>query len=165
MDRRGFFLVVLPLIAACGFHLRGEVTLPAWLQRVQVTGEPRYGEVAEMLAHFLVAAGATPVERPARGDAVIVIEGEGRQRRILSVDSGGRPREYELSYRLDYSVRGADGELWLPRRSVMRTKEYTFDEADVLGKSTEREELWSELRRRAVGAVVDQLRYSRPERR
>ena len=161
MGGRPLLLLLLPLLGACGFHLRGDVSLPAWLERVQVTGEPRYGKTIEMLAHSLRAAGATLVERPAQGDVVIVVEGEQRQRRVLSVNSEGRPREYELSYRLVYSVRTPAGRVLLPSRSVVRTKEYTFDEADVLGKSTEREELWHELRRRVVAAVVNRLRYSR----
>ncbi len=156
-----FLILALSLVsAACGFHLRGNVPLPAWLERVQVTGDPRFRDVMDELRHALQRAGAAVVEQPASADAIIVIEGEQRQRRILSVDSNGRPREYELSYRLSYRVRGADGETRIPPRTLVRSREYTFDEAEVLGKSTEREQLWRELRRSAVEAMVDQLRYS-----
>ncbi len=156
-----FLILVLSLVsAACGFHLRGNAPLPAWLERVQVTGDPRFRDVMDELRHALQRAGAVVVEQPASADAIIVIEGEQRQRRILSVDSNGRPREYELSYRLSYRVRDADGETRIPPRTLVRSREYTFDEAEVLGKSTEREQLWRELRRSAVEAMVDQLRYS-----
>ncbi len=162
--KRPFAIAVLFFaLTACGFHLRGAVPLPAWLERAYVTGEPRYDEVVGELKRALRAAGVALVSQPGQGKVVIIVEGEQRQRRILSVDGEGRPREYELSYRLDYSVRTPEGERLLPLQSVVRAREYTFDEAEVLGKSTERDALWRELRRRVVEEVVNRLRYSRPK--
>ncbi len=157
--RTGLLLAV-SLCAACGFHLRGDVALPDWLERVQVESEARYGEVAEELRRALRAAGAAVVERSEGAQAVIRIEGEQSRRRILSVGSDGRPSEYELIYSLSYSVQDPAGGPRGRPRSVTERRAYTFDEAEVLGKSTERDQLWRELRRMAVTAVLTRLRYS-----
>jgi len=153
-------LLAILLLAGCGFHLRGETPLPAWLQSARVESDLRYSEVAEALRRALRSAGVAVAEQ---ADTVIKIEGEQRSRRILSVGSDGRPREYELNYRLSYGVYDAAGKVLLPSSSVTESRAYTFDEVDVLGKSTERDELWRELRRRAVAAVINRLRYSQPQ--
>ena len=159
--RIGLLLTVV-LCAACGFQLRGDIALPPWLESAYIQSEARHGEVAEELRRALRAAGATVVERPQQASAVIRIEGEQSRRRILSVGSDGRPSEYELSYSLSYSVQDPAGELQRRPQTVTEKRAYTFDEVDVLGKSTERDQLWRELRRQAVTAVLTRLRYSGP---
>ncbi len=164
--RAGTLLPALLLVqlAACGFHLRGEVALPEWLESAYVQGEARHGEVADELRRALRRAGAEVTARPDQARAVIRIEGEQSRRRILSVGSDGRPREYELSYSLSYSLHEPAGGALARTRTVTESRSYTFDEVDVLGKSTERDQLWRELRRRAVAALLTRLRYSRPQR-
>ena len=158
-------LMTVLLVAGCGFHLRGETPLPAWLKSAYVDSDIRYSEVAEELRRALRLAGVSVADRPEQATAVIKVEGEQSNRRILSVGSDGRPREYELNYRLSYGVYDAAGEVLLPTRSVSQAQAYTFDEVDLLGKSTERDELWRELRRRSVAAVINRLRYARPARK
>ncbi len=158
-------LLVCLLVTACGFHLRGETVLPEWLKTAYVESDVRYSEVADELRRALRTAGASVVERPEQASAVIRIEGEQSKRRILSVGSDGRPREYELNYLLSYGVYESAGKVLLPSRTTSQAKVYAFDEVDVLGKSTERDELWRELRRRAVAAVMSRLRYSQPLRK
>ncbi len=154
--------LVCLLVAACGFHLRGETPLPAWLESAWVESDVRYSEVADELRRALRVAGVSVPEQPEQANAVIRIEGEQSKRRILSVGSDGRPREYELNYQLSYGVYDPAGKVLLPPQTVTETKAYTFNEVDVLGKSTERDELWRELRRGAVAAVMNRLRYSQP---
>ena len=150
------------VISSCGFHLRGETVLPVWLKVSHVETDVRYGEVADELRRALRAAGSSVAEQSEPATVTVKIEGEQSNRRILSVGGDGRPREYELNYRLSYSVFDHADKVLLPPHTVSQTKAYTFDEADVLGKSTERDELWRELRRRAVAAVMNRLRYSQP---
>ncbi len=160
--RLSLLALVCLFVTACGFHLRGESPLPAWLESAWVVSDVRYSEVADELRRALRVAGASIPEQPEQANAVIRIEGEQSKRRILSVGSDGRPQEYELNYQLRYGVYDSEGGVLLPPQTVTRARAYTFSEVDVLGKSTERDELWRELRRGVVAAVMDRLRYSQP---
>ncbi len=151
--------------SSCGFHLRGETSLPEWLKSAFVVSDVRYNEVADELRRALRTAGISIPERAEQADVTIRILGERSARRVLSVGSDGRPSEYELDYRLNYGVYDAGGKVILPPATVTQARTYTFNEVDVLGKSTERDELWQELRRRAVVALMNRLRYGRPLRR
>jgi LPS-assembly lipoprotein len=67
---------------------------------------------------------------------------------VLSVSARNVPREFEVFYTVYYSVQTADTTLLEPRAQT-RTRDYTWDETEVLGKERE-EELMRE-------AIVDDL--------
>jgi hypothetical protein len=104
-------LVTVAALAGCGFQMRGAVTLPF----DAIVIEPRT-EVANQLARALqVGSGARVLrERPAPEDvdgsgqasaapetrmAWFDILSESQEKAILSLNSAGRPREYQLRYR------------------------------------------------------------------
>jgi LPS-assembly lipoprotein len=152
----GRWLVVLLLLSAlgaCGFHLRGAVSLPPVMERTLITGtdnSPLYYE----LESALLAAGAQVVDDEEAATATLAIHSERSGRRVLSVDSQGRASEYELSLRLVFSLVAQGGRVIADRQELQLLRDYSFDPDNVLGSGGQEALLQTELRRYAARQIL-----------
>jgi len=97
------------------------------------------------------------VEESKDATAILQILKNSGSRRVLSVSSAGKVREYELYQTLEFKVSDTAGvELMAPQRLEL-TRAYLFDKEDVLGKSNEEEMLRRDLRRDLVRLVMLRL--------
>lgn len=149
-------LMALALLAGCGFHLRGAVTLPEGLSPVQVRGAST--ELRQRLELFLTDGGARVTDAREAAQSVLSVHEERFGERVLSVDSQtGKAREFEITYRVSFEVIDADGTVILPQREVSLVRDYVFDPGAVIGKSRERGVLQQEMRRDAAEQIVRAL--------
>lgn len=136
-------------VTACGFQLRGGETLPAAMDRTHLALADENGELARALRPLLESAGAELVD----GDdaATLLVTDDRMQREILTVGRQARVNEFQLRYNVSFTLRDAAGQVLVPERSLQLTRDFTFDEASVLGKANEedllREELYGEMAR------------------
>ena len=76
--------------------------------------------------------------------------------RILSVSVRNIPREYEVYYTVAYNFR-RNGELLLERPSLTLTRDYTWSETEVLGKTREERQLRALIVDDLVDTILRQL--------
>lgn len=145
------------LVSACGFHLRNALTLPPDLGPVRVESRDPYSPLALSLQQALRRAGAELVEGRARDVAVLDIISERWGNTPLSVDARGRAQEYTLRYAVFFELRGADGEVLVPRQATELARDYVSVPARAIGTESEREILQNELRREMTAAIVRRL--------
>jgi LPS-assembly lipoprotein len=153
MYRSVFTLLLLLSASACGFQLRGAVELPAVLQPVYLYGAGEE-ELAHQLAVLLKENNTVLADAEAQAASRLKIVSQKQTRRILSVDSRGRAREYELNYSVLYQLRSehinADNVVKL--RRVL-----AFDPDNVLGASNEEQTLYRDMQRDAARLILQQL--------
>ena len=142
--------------AACGFQLQGAYELPPALDRVYISTADRYTEFHRALVAALLRRGLEVTDDPAEATAVLEIARDETGRRVLSVSARNVPREFEVWYALDYSVRGPEGTL-LERQSITLARDYTWRETEVLGKEREEAILRAALVEDLVRQVLRQL--------
>ncbi|MEM8815402.1 MAG: LPS assembly lipoprotein LptE [Pseudomonadota bacterium] len=135
-------------LAGCGFQLQGAVTVPADMQRTYVDGVDRYSPFYIELSRNLDAAGVELVDTAADATAVFSVLFDDTGQRVLSVSTRNTPTEFEVYYTIEYALVSEDKSL-LEQQDLTLTRDYTYDETLVLGKSDE-----EELLRRAI---VDDL--------
>ncbi|SIT66457.1 LPS-assembly lipoprotein [Ectothiorhodosinus mongolicus] len=149
-------LVVL-LLAGCGFQLRGVGVLPAPLQQLQITGlssgDPLYRE----LERGLNAQGATVVPGT-QASAVLRFRDFESGRRVVSVGRDGRVNEYELFLRFTYEVAGINDEFELEPVSLNLSRDYQFDAEQILSRDVQESTLQEAMRRDAVQLIMLRLR-------
>lgn len=152
------FMAALMLnLTACGFHLRGDVNLDARLSKINIEGVDAYAPLVRELTRSLTSTGATVVADSKDATAILKIMSNSSKRRILSVSSAGKVREYELYETLEFKVLDTAGrELLAPQRLEL-TRDYLFDKEDVLGKSNEEAALRSDMRRDLVRLIMLRL--------
>ncbi|MFA6984950.1 MAG: LPS assembly lipoprotein LptE [Arenimonas sp.] len=154
--RRVLILLSAALLAACGFHPRAQLNLPAALGPISVqTAEP-YSSLGLELARALERAGATP---PTAGkpSSVLKVTGEAWNTAPLSVDQFARVREYITRYKVDFVLVGADGALLIEPQSIELAREYTYDINASAGSPAEQELIQRELRRDMEAAILRRL--------
>jgi len=161
-------VLVLATAVACGFHPRGslvDLDDPGRLFLDADRGLSVEDALQEALRErdFVIAANRD------EADIVLRVSGERESQRIVSVRSTGRVSEFELSHAVRLAVfrpdaaRAEEGASDAAPRSnrVAITREYTYDESQVLGKQNEarilREEMKDELVRQIVLRMVASL--------
>lgn len=151
-------LLMVVTAGGCGYQLRGAVSLPPELDGIHVAG-PR--DVGAALTLVLDSGGIQVQSSRDSASAVLRVRDELFDRRVLSVDaSTGKEREFELAYRVEFELIGADGEALLPMQTVSLVRDYVFDANAVLGKSREQDVLHAEMRRDAATRIVRRIAAS-----
>ncbi len=143
------------LTSGCGFHLQGREGLPELMASTYVQSADRHSEFDRQLGRRLREAGVLTSNLD-EASAVVTIHRE-TGRRILSVSATNVPEEYEVYYTVTYSVRERGGSVVLPEQSLTLTRDYSYDETDVLGKAREEEILRQALATDLVRLVMRRL--------
>ena len=161
--RGGWLLILLLhfwLLSGCGFHLRGAVEYPPSMQETYIDGNPASAVVRELRLN-LEASGASIVDSPQAAGATLHILGETFERRVLSVRSNAQVSEYELIYKVRFSVTRADGVQLLTPQEINVVRDYRYDPNQVLGSSSEESLLQEEMRRDVSQLILRRLAHAR----
>ncbi len=130
-------MVLLSLLSACGFHLRGTSELPATIKVAVIDGVARYSETALAIKQQLESAGARVLTIADVDTVHFVVLQDHFSRRVLSVDASGTANEYELTYIFAMRVLGAKGKLLVAERTITLNRNYIYDSNNALAKSDE----------------------------
>jgi LPS-assembly lipoprotein len=154
--RRVLILLTALVLAACGFHPRTQLDLPAVLGPVTVETADPYSPLGLELARALDRAGATA---PAAGapSSKLRITAETWNTRPLSVNQFAQVLEYVTNYRVDFVMVGADGKLLTEPQSIELSREYTYSTNASIGSPAELELIQRELRRDMQAAILRRL--------
>jgi LPS-assembly lipoprotein len=149
-------IVVLALVtAACGFQLRGQATLPFETLYVAI---PDISPLGTELKRNIIAGTRTKlVDDPALAQATLSVTGEERGKTILSLDTSGQVREFQLRYRLSFRVHDAKGRDYLPQSEIRLTRDISFNDAQVLSKETEEALLFRDMQSDMVQQILRRL--------
>ena len=155
MSMRQFFLfaVLLFSISACGFTLRGASLLPQSMSRVHLRAADMNSALVEKLEAELRVSGVELLADELTATAVLTILSDKADERVLSVSARGEPQEYELYHTVVFSMTTAEGTVLEPVTMTL-TRDYFFDEEDILGKSEDAEFLQDALAEDVARAVV-----------
>src|SRR5450830_795148 len=149
-------IVVLGLVtAACGFQLRGQATLPFETLYVAI---PDISPLGIELKRNIIAGTHTRLARnPAEAQATLSVTSEERGKTILSFDTSGQVREFQLRYRLSFRVRAARGRDYLPQSEIRVTRDISYSNTQVLAKESEELLLFREMQSDMVQQILRRL--------
>jgi LPS-assembly lipoprotein len=150
-------LVVAALaLNACGFHLQGRLPLPAALATTRIIADDDQSDFAQGLRRALLTSGSKLTDSSERATGVVRIHKDEVTQKILSVSATNIPREYEVTYTVEFSVEGTSGEL-LPSQKVSVTRDYSFNETKLLAKENEEAILREGMANDLVAIVMRRL--------
>jgi len=148
-------LALVGLTASCGFQLRGQAKLPFDTLYVAV---PDISQMGTELKRNIVAGTHTKlVNDPAQAQAILSVSAEDRSKTILSFDTSGRVREFQLRYRLSFRVSDARGRDYLPQSEIRLTRDISFNDAQVLAKESEELLLYRDMQSDMVQQILRRL--------
>ena len=150
---------LLLVTTACGFHLRGNQSLPPSVNYVAVSSAQAHAPLARALKKRLEVyniKGGVMADSPSPAHSVMInIMPEQLERRLLSVFATGQVAEYELIYGVRYQVVFPDKEPINAYFEVLR--DYQDDPDLVLAKSRELDLVLSEMREEAADNIIRRL--------
>jgi LPS-assembly lipoprotein len=154
---------ILLAVAGCGWHLQGSERMPASMTAIQIDTRDRYSDFYRELRTSLLAAGAQLMPQPetqlpaqAAAPAVIHIKKDETNQRLSSVSTSNRPEQYEVYYRVVYSV-DVGGVEKISDQPLELTANYSYDTTAVLAKQREQLSIQQGLARELAGQVLRQL--------
>lgn len=153
--RNAAILLLGLLTAACGFQLRGQATLPFETLYVAIPDISPLG--AELKRNILATTHTRLVNTPAEAQATLELTSEERGKSILSFDTSGQVREYQLRYRVGFRVRDARGREYLPQSEIRATRDVSYNSTQVLAKESEELLLYRDMQRDMVRQILHRL--------
>lgn len=160
--RKLFICFTLFLLSSCGFHLRGAVDLPKWLDNVFIINEGGDRELGNALEKIFSAYKIKTSPSAERASYWLIIKGAGHQQQITSVGSGSNPRQYQLIYFIDFLLQTPKGKIIKPLSHFTVTRQLTVNNDRILGSDEEANVLLSEMRRDAAIQIINRLSSIRP---
>lgn len=155
MIRRYSVVLCALALAACGFHLRGSAELPFTTLNIALPESSALR--AEMARTITSSSQTTIVDNPKEAQAVLSVLADTQTKNILSLNSAGRVREYELVRAFTFKVDDAAGQpLVAPSRIVMR-RDITFNDDQVLSKEAEESLLWRDIQNDLLQQLLRRL--------
>jgi LPS-assembly lipoprotein len=148
-------IALCAMLTACGFHLRGRASLPFDTLYIAAPETSAFGLE---LKRAVTSGSATQIAAaPEKADAVLRILGEQREKQILSLSTDGRVREFQLRYRISYLVEGPKNIQFAGPSEISLTRDFVFNDAQVLAKETEEAQLYRDMQSDAVQQLVRRL--------
>ena len=144
------------LLAGCGFHLQGRQPLPPEFAYTFVEAKDEQTDFVQDLRKALIASNVNVIATKGSSGAVISVHEDELTERILSVSARNIPTEYELTYKVRFSVM-SNGKTLIDKEEISATRDISFDEAQLLAKEREQEILSEALARDLVALVMRRL--------
>jgi LPS-assembly lipoprotein len=159
--RKLLVTVLVLLLTACGFQLRGAQPLPFTSLHI---GTAENSELGAALKRNIRALGNTKLtDTPQEAQAVFSVIGEAREKIILSLSATGRVREFQLRYRFAYRVHDLKGREFVPPTEIVLVRDISFADAQVLAKEQEEALLYRDMQNDMVQQVMRRLAAAKIE--
>ena len=149
-------LVILFLLTACGFKLRGQISsLP--FKSLYVSA-PEGHTIGMDLERALGTSSTTKVVTHAEeAEATLEVVSAVSERTILSLSGGGRVRDFNLIYRVVYRLVDKQGVEIVPNTEIAITRVLPFLDAQILAKEAEERLLQKDMQADAIQQILWRL--------
>lgn len=144
------------LLGGCGFHLQGCQPLPNDFQYTFIDTKDEQTDFVQDLRKALIASNVNVIRTQGSSGATISVHADELTEKILSVSARNIPTEYELTYKVEFSV-VTSGKTLIDHEEISATRDISFDESQLLAKEREQEILREALARDLVALVMRRL--------
>ncbi|MFB9133490.1 LPS assembly lipoprotein LptE [Vibrio olivae] len=147
-------LILSSLLTACGFHLRGDYSVPSELHAMSLTSYDQYSAFTRMVRSQL-RMNEIDIVSPGKDIPNLHLISESVGERTLSLYQNTRAAEKELTLRTSYRVTVPN--LGSKTLSTSVTRSYLDNPLTALAKSVERDMLEDEMRQVAASQIIRQM--------
>jgi len=161
--RRSFhllgILILLGMLSACGWQLRGNYDLPDELRRVQLSAADPLHPIVRRVERALTIAG---VEISETASLTLRLERLEREQRNVALDRRARPSEKGIWLSLPMSVVADNGAALVGPLELQANRIYRFDPNNVVAMNEEEKLIENELQDTLVGQLMRRLQRIKP---
>ena len=156
-------VLVLAILSACGFALRGtggSYSMPFKSIYLGFADTSALG--TELRRNLRGGDRVEVVTDSSRAEARFEVLSEKRSKSILSLNAQGRVREYMLNYTLVFRVLDTKGDELLSPTEIALKRPLTFNETQVLAKESEEALLYRDMQTDLVQQILRRLAAVKP---
>lgn len=146
-----FFVLAMLLLGGCGFHLRGAPDLP--FQSIYLD-LPETSSLNTELRRNLRAGGTIVTSNPKDAEAILTVLADQREKKILTLNTFGRVREYALHQNFRFTVKDSQGATLVPPTDIALKREITYNEQQELSKQAEETLIYREMQSDIVQRIL-----------
>ncbi|MDE2048083.1 MAG: hypothetical protein KGJ44_06725 [Betaproteobacteria bacterium] len=147
--------LAVPLLAACGFHLRGS---SSFAFKTIFLGFAEASPLGNELKRTIAAGSDTRVvDNPTQAQAVMDVLADTREKVVLGTNASGQVREFQLRMRVSFRLRTPQGAMLIPDADLLATRDVAFNETAVLAKDAEEQLLYRSMQTDLVQQVMRRL--------
>ncbi|KTD20433.1 Rare lipoprotein B [Legionella lansingensis] len=155
--RRLVICLILGLLASCGFHLRGMTDIPPWLNHVAIVIQNAHRDLDNLLKDQLEAYKIAITDDPTQANYLLIIEKDNYRQEVTNVSASTTPRQYLLTYDVQFSLIKAKGGPIIPSSHVFVTRQLTINNDRILGSDAEETLLKNEMRVEAATQIINRI--------
>jgi LPS-assembly lipoprotein len=152
-------LMLVLLLSACGFHLRGMIDIPKWLNNVALITENDDKLFLSLLKAQLEGYSIQVNPDPGQAQYWLIINQIDLQQQIVSVGASTNPRQYILTLAVEFMLQTRKGEVIKPARKIIVSRQLTVNNDRILGSNDEERILVGEMKRDAVMQMINLLSH------
>ena len=97
-------VLILTIIAGCGFHLRGAIMFPTWLKSVYITPDDPYEPLQKNIRRILERNKITVVTEISKKTAVLELTTPDFTESILALNASGQAQRFRLTITFKYTL-------------------------------------------------------------
>ena len=143
------------LVAACGFHIRGDTSLP--FKTLAIVGGEGSALVIDLKRTLRGNARVTVVDRPEQAETTLYIILNQNDKSILTLSGGGRVREFQLTQKVVFRVANLKGAEWMPQSEINVRRDFSFNDSQALAKEGEERLLIADMQADVVQQLIRRL--------
>ncbi len=145
----------LLLLSACGFALKGSAK-PLPFKSVQLQAAAN-SVLAEDIHTRLQAKGVQLNTLADSATPRLALLDEIRDKTVASTTTTGRVREFKLRQQVTVQLLGDVGQVWLEPVTLVQTRDFSYNDSQVLAKEIEEQALYKDMQLELVLAVMRRL--------
>jgi len=142
------------MLSACGFHMRGPAKLPFKSIYLGFAGNSSLGTE---LKRYIRASGVDVTDSATEAEAVLQVLADGREKKILSLNTNGQVREYSLYQRFSFQVKDQAGKVLIAPATIVLKRDITYDANQELAKQAEEALLYRDMQSDLVQQILRRL--------
>ncbi|MDP3560052.1 MAG: hypothetical protein Q8R79_06885 [Legionellaceae bacterium] len=150
------------LLSACGFHLRGDISLPPSLQPLALIVEQSHNPLLLQAAQQLLDTQHIRTADKEHARFWLVLENEGFNEQVAHISASTTPRQYNLQYSLQYSLIDTRGKPIIPVQTIHLTQSITVNNDRLLGSNFETLTIANEMREKALYQILEHIHMKGP---
>lgn len=151
-------LAAAVMLSACGFHMRGPAQLPFKSIYLDFKGNSSLGTE---LKRYIRASGVEVTDQAGSAEAVLQVLADGRDKKILSLNTNGQVREYSLYQRFSFQVKDPAGKVLIAPATITLKRDITYDANQELAKQAEEVLLYRDMQSDLVQQILRRLSASK----
>ena len=150
--------IIFTCVTGCGFHLRGQLDLPTWLEQIEVVNQHVHRDLNLAVKNVLQSNITHQVALASSEQKWLILEKDTLVQHVSSISSGTTARQYQLIYTVQFRVEAAQQKITYESQTVTVTRQLTVNSERILGSSDEQQTLENEMRQEAAWLILDRLR-------